>query len=85
MKNVTLKFCGKGESATDATDHFLPVMMFDCPSNFSTVEYFEVSKITVFINFNVYNGNIQTVSSRSETKKILNFFFRKTLKIFFNR
>lgn len=26
----------------EATERFLPVKLYDCPQNFSTVEYFEV-------------------------------------------
>ncbi|XP_065202464.1 biotin--protein ligase [Planococcus citri] len=41
MKNITLKFCGKGASSLEANERFLPVKLYDCPQNFSTVEYFE--------------------------------------------
>ncbi|XP_049280287.1 biotin--protein ligase [Anopheles funestus] len=39
---LTLQFCGKGDSTpVPASDSHLPVMIFHCPEDFSTVEYFE--------------------------------------------
>ncbi|XP_050068411.1 biotin--protein ligase isoform X2 [Anopheles maculipalpis] len=39
---LTLQFCGKGDStSTPASDSHLPVMIFHCPEDFSTVEYFD--------------------------------------------
>uniref|UniRef100_A0A182N9Z3 LIM zinc-binding domain-containing protein n=1 Tax=Anopheles dirus TaxID=7168 RepID=A0A182N9Z3_9DIPT len=39
---LTLQFCGKSDNApSPATDSHLPVMIFHCPEDFSTVEYFE--------------------------------------------
>ncbi|XP_035896454.1 biotin--protein ligase isoform X2 [Anopheles stephensi] len=39
---LTLQFCGKGDSTTTpASDSHLPVMIFHCPEDFSTVEYFD--------------------------------------------
>ncbi|KFB52443.1 AGAP001481-PA-like protein [Anopheles sinensis] len=40
--DLTLQFCGKSESSPGpATETHLPVMIFHCPEDFSTVEYFE--------------------------------------------
>uniref|UniRef100_A0A182MHJ7 BPL/LPL catalytic domain-containing protein n=1 Tax=Anopheles culicifacies TaxID=139723 RepID=A0A182MHJ7_9DIPT len=40
--DLTLQFCGKGDSTPiPASDSHLPVMIFHCPEDFSTVEYFE--------------------------------------------
>ncbi|XP_058116517.1 biotin--protein ligase [Anopheles ziemanni] len=40
--DLTLQFCGKSESTPGpATETHLPVMIFHCPEDFSTVEYFE--------------------------------------------
>lgn len=41
-KNLTLHFCGKGVDPPEANAHHLPVLVYDCPKTFSTVEYFEV-------------------------------------------
>uniref|UniRef100_A0A182PH07 LIM zinc-binding domain-containing protein n=1 Tax=Anopheles epiroticus TaxID=199890 RepID=A0A182PH07_9DIPT len=42
MSELTLQFCGKSDSTPNpATDSHLPVMIFHCPEDFSTVEYFE--------------------------------------------
>ncbi|KAJ8916594.1 hypothetical protein NQ315_000238 [Exocentrus adspersus] len=38
---VTVKFCGKDEAAETPTSSLLPVFIHSCPSNFSTVKYFE--------------------------------------------
>ncbi|CAH2017001.1 unnamed protein product [Acanthoscelides obtectus] len=40
-ENITVKFCGKNESPESASKNFLPVFIHSCPSNFSTVSYFE--------------------------------------------
>ncbi|KAF2904465.1 hypothetical protein ILUMI_01705 [Ignelater luminosus] len=40
-EKITLKFCGKGIEPEPATAIFLPVLIHACPSNFSTVKYFE--------------------------------------------
>lgn len=43
MSELALQFCGKSDAAPHpATDSHLPVMIFHCPEDFSTVEYFEV-------------------------------------------
>uniref|UniRef100_A0A182K7Q6 BPL/LPL catalytic domain-containing protein n=1 Tax=Anopheles christyi TaxID=43041 RepID=A0A182K7Q6_9DIPT len=42
MSELALQFCGKSDSSPNpATDSHLPVMIFHCPEDFSTVEYFE--------------------------------------------
>ncbi|VEN62867.1 unnamed protein product [Callosobruchus maculatus] len=41
MENLTVKFCGKNETPEPASKNFLPVFIHSCPSNFSTVNYFE--------------------------------------------
>uniref|UniRef100_A0A182QK98 BPL/LPL catalytic domain-containing protein n=1 Tax=Anopheles farauti TaxID=69004 RepID=A0A182QK98_9DIPT len=40
---LTLQFCGKSDNTptSPASDSHLPVMIFHCPEDFSTVEYFE--------------------------------------------
>lgn len=52
MKSVDLMFCGKGATTPEAKDHFLPIKLYDCPQNFSTVEYFDVK--IFFLQFNVF-------------------------------
>lgn len=48
-EKLTLKFCGKDEKHETASVLFLPIYIHSCPSNFSTVNYFEVS-IILLIN-----------------------------------
>ncbi|KAJ8954187.1 hypothetical protein NQ318_005782 [Aromia moschata] len=38
---LVVKFCGKDEKAESPSSCFLPVFIHSCPSNFSTVNYFE--------------------------------------------
>ncbi|XP_072379075.1 biotin--protein ligase isoform X1 [Diabrotica undecimpunctata] len=38
---IVLKFCGKDEKPDQATSNFMPIFIHTCPSNFSTVTYFE--------------------------------------------
>lgn len=52
-EKLTLKFCGKDEKHEAASASFLPIYIHSCPSNFSTVNYFEVSQnfiITIYSN-----------------------------------
>lgn len=42
--NLSLKFCGKGETPPPVRNNFLPVLVHSCPRDFSTLEYFEVSR-----------------------------------------
>lgn len=39
---LTIQFCGKGVEPEKAEANVLPVMLFSCPDNFSTVAYFDV-------------------------------------------
>lgn len=39
---VTLQFYGKDEKYETASYNFLPILIHSCPTNFSTVKYFEV-------------------------------------------
>ncbi|KAJ8982609.1 hypothetical protein NQ317_005081 [Molorchus minor] len=38
---LSVKFCGKDETADPSSSSFLPIFIHSCPSNFSTVNYFE--------------------------------------------
>ncbi|CAH1110239.1 unnamed protein product [Psylliodes chrysocephalus] len=38
---MSAKFCGKDEQAEPASVNFMPIYIHSCPSNFSTVQYFE--------------------------------------------
>ncbi|CAG9853591.1 unnamed protein product [Phyllotreta striolata] len=40
-KKVAVKFCGKDEQSERPSVDFMPVYIHSCPSNFSTVNYFE--------------------------------------------
>lgn len=42
-KLLTLKFFGKNETPSAASEKILPIMIHSCPDDFSTVEYFDVS------------------------------------------
>lgn len=45
LKNgeLSLKFCGKGDSPPKPSETMLPILVNSCPDNFSTIEYFDVS------------------------------------------
>lgn len=45
LPELTLKFCGKGVSPPEPSASLLPVLMYSCPDSFSTVAYFDVSKL----------------------------------------
>lgn len=42
-KKLEIQFCGRTTKGIPASASLLPVMIHQCPENFSTVEYFEVS------------------------------------------
>lgn len=39
---LTVTFCGKEDDPGTANETHLPILVHSCPSNFSTVQYFEV-------------------------------------------
>ena len=44
LSHLNLQFCSaKGVEPPKATATLMPVLVHACPSNFSTIEYFEVS------------------------------------------
>lgn len=49
-EKLTIKFCGKDEKHEAASASFLPIYIHSCPSNFSTVNYFEVSTYLIILN-----------------------------------
>jgi hypothetical protein len=44
IDGMTVKFCGKNDDVPKAEAHCLPVMMHTCPDDFSTLDYFDVSR-----------------------------------------
>lgn len=44
LDNLTVKFCGKNVDVPTPEAHCLPVMMHSCPEDFSTLDYFDVSR-----------------------------------------
>lgn len=44
---ITVKFCGKDENPDKPSSGFLPVYIYSCPTNFSTVTYFEVCRLDI--------------------------------------
>lgn len=42
-RKLALKFCGPDESVPTASTNVLPILIHSCPSDFSTVAYFDVS------------------------------------------
>lgn len=42
-RKLALKFCGLNESVPSASTNVLPILIHSCPTDFSTVEYFDVS------------------------------------------
>uniref|UniRef100_A0A2C9H8A1 BPL/LPL catalytic domain-containing protein n=1 Tax=Anopheles quadriannulatus TaxID=34691 RepID=A0A2C9H8A1_ANOQN len=72
MSELALQFCGKSDAAPNpATDSHLPVMIFHCPEDFSTVEYFEnltTSKIgRIGIYAPIMTSSMQIVSNLTLT------------------
>lgn len=47
-EKLSIRFYGKDENTEPASASFLPVYIHSCPSNFSTVNYFEVSMLIQF-------------------------------------
>lgn len=41
-KKLEIQFCRGSAVPKSASSSFLPIMMHQCPDNFSTIEYFEV-------------------------------------------
>lgn len=48
---ITVHFCGKDEKHDAASYSFLPILIHSCPTNFSTVNYFEVRRIFCVFRF----------------------------------
>lgn len=42
MPKLEIQFCKSSTVPRPASISFLPIMVYQCPDNFSTVEYFEV-------------------------------------------
>lgn len=42
MSNLQLKFCSANSKVATASSSVLPIMIHQCPDNFSTIDYFEV-------------------------------------------
>lgn len=42
MSKLEIQFCRSSTVPKPASSSFLPIMVHQCPDNFSTVEYFEV-------------------------------------------
>ncbi|XP_018566189.1 biotin--protein ligase isoform X2 [Anoplophora glabripennis] len=67
---LTVKFCGKDEKADAPSSSFLPVFIHSCPSNFSTVNYFEALETEQIGRLVLYCdvlGSSQTVLSKTLT------------------
>lgn len=60
-RKISLLFCGKDEKPPNPTSNFMPVFIHTCPSNFSTVTYFE-SLTTDQIGRLVIYSNVMTSS-----------------------
>ncbi|XP_057664831.1 biotin--protein ligase [Diorhabda carinulata] len=60
-RKISLLFCGKDENPPNTTSNFMPVFIHTCPSNFSTVTYFE-SLTTDQIGRLVIYSNVMTSS-----------------------
>uniref|UniRef100_T1GI70 Uncharacterized protein n=1 Tax=Megaselia scalaris TaxID=36166 RepID=T1GI70_MEGSC len=43
-RKLALKFCGLNESVPSASTNVLPILIHSCPTDFSTVEYFDTLK-----------------------------------------
>lgn len=44
LDKLTIQWCMRGETPLEPPSaEFLPVCLYECPENFSTVEYFDVS------------------------------------------
>lgn len=44
---IKLQFCRAATKPATASSSILPIMLHQCPENFSTIEYFEVVKLIV--------------------------------------
>lgn len=43
IDNMSVKFCGKNVDPPSPMSYCLPVMIHQCPDDFSTLDYFDVS------------------------------------------
>lgn len=66
LGDITIQWCLRGETPSQPPSHnFLPVYVYECPENFSTVEYFDVSikkttLVSFYITYNVCMNNFAT-------------------------
>nr|XP_023018683.1 uncharacterized protein LOC111507580 isoform X1 [Leptinotarsa decemlineata] len=66
---VSVKFCGKDEDPGSASSSFMPILIHSCPSNFSTVSYFEALE-TERIGRLVLYSDVMTSSQHVLSKKL---------------
>lgn len=66
---ITVSFCGKDADPGTATQTHLPVLIYSCPSNFSTVQYFEALETEEIGRLVIY-AEVLTSSHHILTKKL---------------
>lgn len=58
LPKLELQFCRNNMTTRLASSTFLPIMFYQCPSNFSTIEYFEVIFVSSHTNVSIQYVNI---------------------------
>lgn len=66
--DLSLKFCGKGDSPPKPSENMLPILVNSCPENFSTIKYFDVS--FCFIPFCCEMNFLFSIFQNLKTEKI---------------
>lgn len=64
---LKLQFCGTTTKVAAASSSLLPIMLHQCPENFSTIDYFEVRKWPACIKFLFYSilvNDLQNLSTK---------------------
>ncbi|XP_072155418.1 biotin--protein ligase isoform X4 [Bemisia tabaci] len=60
IKDLAIKFYGKGQNPSKASENFLPILLHSCPARFSTVEYFDNLKTKEFGRLVIYSDILKT-------------------------
>lgn len=55
MPKLEIQFCRSSTVPRPASALFLPIMIHQCPDNFSTVEYFEVIFLLNYISYDKFD------------------------------